>query len=109
MRTALAILALAVGCIGCHDKQTSTVAPAPEPGERPSFYDTDNIEEYYGRCPKCQQWVKGRESHLSYRDANAKRGAGFFVVGKCEHCEVSLTEEARPLTNDSRIVRWRVP
>src|SRR6187551_2788971 len=113
MRTSLAILALALGCFGCHDKQSSisqtvTAVPAPEPGERPSFYDSNNIAEHYGRCPKCQHWVKGYITHEDYADASGKLvGGGSLVAGMCERCRVHLGADAlSALTNDSRIITW---
>jgi hypothetical protein len=114
MRTSLAILALALGCFGCHENQTSTreivvAAPAPEPGERPSFYDSNNSAEYYGHCPKCQRWVKGYYINMLIADASGKPvGCEAAVTGKCEHCRVYLfADESGSLTNESRIVRWR--
>ena len=114
MRTSLAILALVLGCVGCQQKQTATqqvAAPPPEPGERPSFYDSNNIAEYYGRCPKCQHWVKGYYGNRTYADASGKLvGCEAGVAGTCDYCKVYLyADESGSLTNESRIVRWRAP
>ena len=114
MHTSLAILALLLGCVGCQQKQTTAqqvAPPAPEPGERPSFYDSNNIAEYYGRCPKCQRWVKGYYSNMTFADASGKLvGCLPGVTGTCEHCKVSLlADESGSLTNESRIVHWRTP
>jgi hypothetical protein len=116
MRTLAIVLTVALGCLGCRDKDTGTREAISGirrtgHGERPSFYDTNNLAEYYGRCPTCQQWVKGYNSHLSLSDAKGNPiGGGFYVMGKCEHCKVELTaEKARLLTNDERIVRWMAP
>lgn len=115
MRTSLAILALAValGCVGCREKQTATrevadAEPIADRGERPSFYDSDNIAEHYGRCPKCQRWVKGYYTNWDYADATGKLvGGGLGVTGTCEHCKAHLlADESGSLTNESRIVRW---
>jgi hypothetical protein len=113
MRTSFAILALVLGCISCHQKQTATgdvdaAEPIADRGERPSFYDNDNMAEYYGRCPKCQRWVKGYFGNWDYGDATGKLvGGGSGVTGECERCKVRvIAEKERPLTNDSRIVTW---
>ncbi len=115
MRTLLAILALVLGCIGCQQKQTAnqqTTIPAPEPGERPSFYDTNNDMEYYGRCPKCQHWVKGYLSNMTYADKKTGKlvGCESRVSGACQYCRVFLfADGSGSLTNESRIVRWMPP
>ena len=115
MRASLAILVLALGCAGCRENQTSTrevvAPPVPEPGERPSFYDSSNSAEYYGRCPKCQCWVKGYYSHMTYADASGKLvGCDSGVKGTCDYCKVFLyADESGSLTNESRIVTWRAP
>src|SRR4029078_11023618 len=96
MRILPAILGLAVACFGCRDRHTSTheaiaEAHAPEPGVRPSFYDSNNIAEYYGRCPKCQRWVKGYYGHSTYADASGKLvGCVSEVSGTCEYCKLYL-------------------
>ena len=116
MRTSLSILALALCCIGCREKQTSPpeVIPAVPVADlselRPSFFDSNNMAEYYGRCPKCQRWVKGYFSHEDYGDASGKLvGGASGVTGLCEPCRIHLrAQESWPLTNDSRMVTWRV-
>src|SRR4051794_38966605 len=108
MRTSLFILGLVLGCFGCREKQVSTgkadaVALAPEPVKRPSFYDSNNMAEYYGRCPKCQRWVKGYLGNWDYGDATGKLvGGRSGVTGECEQCKVRVIAEEETLTNDSR-------
>ena|SRR5260221_645151 len=113
MRTSLGILALILACVGCQQRHAGTQAavPGPELGERPSFYNSNNIAEYYGRCPKCQRWVKGYYSNRTYADPSGKLiGCVSGVTGKCEHCKFELfADESGSITNESRIVRWRAP
>ncbi len=100
MRTLLAIVALAIGCAN----------KDPRGSDRPSFYDTNNSDEYYGRCPKCQQWVKGYRGHWHGTDATGKLvGGGLIVTGTCPSCNVWLFTDNSVLTNRSRIVRWSRP
>ena len=115
MRTSLAILALALGCFGCREKQTTTsqvadAEPIADRGERPSFYDSNNIAEYCGRCPKCERWVKGYYGNWDYADATGKLvGGDSGVTGECQWCKVRvIAEKDTSLTNDSRIVAWRL-
>jgi len=97
MRASLLILVFIFGCVGCQQTQLA---------DRPSFYDNNNIAEYYGRCPKCQRWVKGYFSHIMYTDIGCASG----VTGTCKYCRVGLFEEGlQSLTNRSRIVRWTEP
>jgi hypothetical protein len=115
MRTSLAILALVLGCVGCQQKQTATqqvAVPIPEPGERPSFYETNNDMEYYGRCLKCHHWVKGYRSNVTFADKKSGKLVGCEprVTGTCQYCRVFLfADESASLTNESRIVRWTPP
>ena len=99
MRASPFILVFILGCVGCQQAQL---------GERPSFYDRNNIAEYYGRCPQCQRWVKGYLTHEHYSDASGKPvGAGSLVTGMCKRCKVHLgAHEPSPLTNEARIVTW---
>src|SRR5687768_9341556 len=101
MRASLVILALTLACVGCQQAQL---------GERPSFYDRNNLAEYYGRCPKCQRWVKGYYSHLLYHNASGVMGCDSRVAGTCKRCGVFLVaDDSGSITNESRIVRWRGP
>ena len=88
----------------------SNPASVPERGERPSFYDSNNTAEHYGRCPRCQRWVKGYITSEDYGDASGRLvGGATLITGMCKDCRVHLREEKRsPLTNDPRIVTWRI-
>lgn len=116
MRMGFFVLALALGCFGCHDKstnggQTVSMVPASEAGEWPSFYDSNNFAEYYGRCPKCRQWVKGYVSNTLYKDERGKAvDCRPTLMGMCEHCRVWLFgNESETFTNESRFITWKPP
>jgi len=78
--------------------------------QRPSFYDPNNIAEYYGRCPKCRHWVKGYWSIWDTADEAGKLvGGGSGVLGSCENCGADLiVHDAQAHENNSRIVHWKL-
>lgn len=65
-----------------------------EPGDRPSFYDANNTAEHYGRCPRCQGWVKGYITSEDYGDASGRLvGGATLITGMCKDCRVHLREQ----------------
>ncbi len=81
--------------------------------DRPPFYSEDNIAEYYGRCPKCNAWIKGytifSTSWLIAKDGDEEfeipYGGDSGVCGTCPTCKVEW--KAIDPYVESRIVKWK--
>ena len=94
---------LAVSCQTAH----------PSKEDRPSFYSESNIAEYYGRCPKCDSWIKGYQtfsnSWLIAKDGNEEfeipYGGDSGVCGTCPTCKTEWKAVAPYVEN--RIVKWK--
>src|SRR5947207_1526846 len=74
----------------------ATVSCRTEREDRPSFYSKTNIAENYGRCPRCNSWVKGYFAN----DAPA------IIMGTCKHCGIRVGSNENP--GENRIVTWRI-
>jgi len=77
--------------------------------ELPPFYDSNNLAEFYGRCPKCDRWAKGYWRTWDYENPEAKvSGAAAGVSGACEACHAELiATDPAAFTSATRIVRWK--
>ena len=75
----------------------------------PPFYDSNNLAEFYGRCPRCDRWAKGYWRTWDYGNSEAKvSGAAAGVNGACEGCHVELiADDPAAFTSATRIVRWK--
>ena len=81
--------------------------------DRPAFYSESNIAEYYGRCPKCNAWVKGymffSNSWLIAKDGDEEfeipYGGDSGVRGTCPTCNTEW--KAIDPYVENRIVKWK--
>jgi len=124
IRASLLMLAVAFGSARCHEKPIAqkqiqeshiTAADATKGGgvdsadrdDWPPFYDSNNIAEYYGLCPKCRRLVKGYWGYSTYGSADGRlAGCISGISGTCEKCRGDLFTDKRNVA-DTRIVQWK--
>ena len=117
----LLLVAMTIVLAGCQPEQTQVeVKSNPKTllsesrvatqVELPPFYDSNNLAEFYGRCPKCDRWTKGYWRTWDYGDSETKvSGAAAGVNGACEACQVELmADDPAAFTSATRIVRWKI-
>ena len=79
-----------IGLSGCLTRQIA-VTPLPSCYPAPS-----NLAELAGRCPKCDECVKGYVATEVWK-----------VLGECPQCKVWLIAD-EPSDGAPRIVQWRL-
>ncbi len=91
---------------GCSSVSQLSITRLPDDGDRPPFYDANNIAEYYGRCPTCNSWTKGYLTQTLYATDDGKRFCESSYTSDCPKCGAHLNCDA-PLVSDARIITWQ--
>jgi hypothetical protein len=103
--TRLPYLAILIAA-GCSSVSQPSVTRLPNDGDRPPFYNANNLVEYYGRCPKCNAWTKGYLIETLYATDDGKRFCESSYSSDCAKCGAHLDCDA-PLVSEARIVTWK--
>ena len=101
----IASLAVCAAIVSCHTPPRFNL---PVGADLPPFYDAGNIAEYYGRCPRCNSWVKGYMTFWDGVDSDGKFFGGSGICGRCEVCQINLLAEDPPFTDTLRVVVWHL-
>jgi LysM repeat protein len=95
-------------CMGLVSCRTPTISKDSSVSGLPPFYDKNNIAEYYGRCPKCNSWVKGYMTFWDGFDSKGNLCGGSGILGHCTYCNADLEAKCSFEEEDRRIVHWRL-
>ena len=102
------LVTVLVLCAATASCRTPSHAERSSGMDLPPFYDAGNIAEYYGRCPRCNSWVKGYVTFWDGVDSQGNLGGGSGILGRCSTCQRNVLAEEPSFRNEWRIVVWHV-
>ena len=97
-------------CLGvCLFSLSCRTNRAASKADLPRFYDQNNLAEYYGRCPKCNEWATAYWTIRHYSNDKGENRADHRYRGECKRCRVALvSDETFSGTNDLRIIHFKL-